>query len=102
MYVETWQIIVYTLLILLMSDFVRLLFIKLMSKRIQLFAIVKDTEQLRLQYISEKLNVPVTDIVHKEGNIYYIVSDPNEEYVIRPSTGYLLGRTADMGVEKKK
>lgn len=77
-------------------DFFRLLVLKFLSKRMRVFAIVPDSEQLRLKYVSQKLNIEVTDIV-VDGNIYYDINNPNETYRITCTTSYLLQKVDENG-----
>lgn len=83
------QILGIALCSVFVADFIRLLTIKVVGKRIRVFAVVPDTEQARLTYVSEKLGVPVTKIV-VNGNVYYDIDNSEVEYTIQCVPSYQL------------
>lgn len=83
-------------------DFFRLLMLKLLSKKLRFFAILPDTEQLRLSSVSKQLGVPSTKIVVNE-DTYYDIDNPDKVYKITCTTNYLLQEVDENGqvIEKE-
>ena len=83
------QIILICIGAVIVWDVIRLLFLKILSKKIRIFSIVPDTEQARLSFISKKLGVPVTEIIY-ENNTYVTVDNPDVVYKISCVPEYVL------------
>lgn len=83
------QIILICIGAVIVWDVIRLLFLKILSKKIRIFSIVPDTEQARLSFISKKLKVPVTEIIY-ENNTYVTVDNPDVVYTISCVPEYVL------------
>lgn len=103
------QIVVIAFISVIVWDAVRLLALKLLSKRIRIFSIVPDTDQTRLTYVSEKLGIPVTNIVVTENadkeTVYYDVNNSDLEYTIKCVPSYVLslaGETEPIELEEVK
>lgn len=89
MELNAFQIILICLGAVIVADFIRLLSLKLLSKRFRLFAIVPDTEQSRLEFISKQLGVDTTDIVLQE-DTYFDINDTKTEYKLTCVPSYVL------------
>ena len=83
------QIILICIGAVIVWDLIRLLFLKILSKKIRIFSIVPDTEQARLSFVSKKLGVPVTEIIN-EKNTYVTVDNPDVVYTISCVPDYVL------------
>lgn len=92
MTLEIWQLILIIFLGATVYDIIRVLLLKIVSKRVRIFSIVPDTEQLRLKYVAGQLGVEVIDIVSDNG-IYYDINHPNKRYKITSVAGYTLEET---------
>lgn len=103
MQIEIWQMIIGFILLMTLTDFIRLLSIKLMAKKFRLFALVGDNDNLRLEYAAFKLGAETTEIVHNiDDDTYYLVTEPSIRYKIRPITGYMLEDTRNIEKKSKK
>lgn len=103
MQIEIWQMIIGFILLMTLTDFIRLLTIKLMAKKFRLFALVGDNDNLRLEYAAFKLGAETTEIVHNiDDDTYYLVTEPSIRYKIRPITGYMLEDTRNIEKKSKK
>lgn len=83
------QIILICIGAVIVWDLIRLIFLKILSKKIRIFSIVPDTEQARLSFVSKKLKVPVTEII-SENNTYVTVDNPDVVYTISCVPEYVL------------
>lgn len=94
LYLHIWQLIFILIVASIFWDFIRILVFKLMSKRIRLFALVPDTEQTRISFVSKKLGVSPADIII-EKNVYYDVNHPETRYVLDIQGAYVLENEED-------
>ncbi len=100
--VEIWQLIVGFILLMTLTDFIRLLCVKLMAKKFRVFALVGDNDNLRLEYAAFKLGAETTEVVHNiDDDTYYLVTEPSIRYKIRPITGYMLEDVKDIAKKSK-
>lgn len=83
------QIILMCIGSVIIWDLIRVIFLKILSKKIRIFSIVPDTEQARLSFVSKKLGVPVTEIIN-EKNTYVTVDNPDIVYTISCVPDYVL------------
>lgn len=89
MELSIFQIILISVGAIIFWDLVRLLFLKVLSKKIRIFSIVPDTEQARLSFVSKELGVPVTEIIN-EKDVYMTVDNTDVEYKISCVPNYVL------------
>lgn len=89
-----WQLILIIICATTIWDIIRVLVFKVMAKRFRIFAIVPDTEQARLAFVANKLNVDVTNIV-VEGNVFYDLDNPDEKYILTCVPAYVLETEAE-------
>lgn len=83
------QIILICIGAVIVWDLIRLIFLKILSKKIRIFSIVPDTDQARLSFVSKKLKLPVTEIIN-ENNTYVTVDNPDVVYTISCVPDYVL------------
>lgn len=91
MQVEIWQLVIGAILFLIVVDFIRLLVLKLVGKKIRMFALLPDNDNYRLEWVAYKWDVETTEVIHNiEDNTYALVTNPSEKYTIKPIIGYQL------------
>lgn len=81
MNLSTFQIVLIVFGSIIVADTLRLLVLKVMSKKFRIFAFVPDTDNARLEFIAKKLGVETTDIVNQDG-VYFNINDVDTQYEI--------------------
>lgn len=99
MELSVFQIVLICIGAIVAWDLVRLLFLKVLSKKIRIFSIVPDTEQARLSFVSKELGVPVTEIIN-EKDVYMTVDNTDVEYKISCVPDYVLTKISEDSVEE--
>lgn len=99
MELSVFQIVLICIGAIVAWDLIRLLFLKVLSKKIRIFSIVPDTEQARLSFVSKELGVPVTEIIN-EKDVYMTVDNTDVEYKISCVPDYVLTKISDDSVEE--